>query len=126
MPSKEISYTYLCNRFCDFGQLFVTYALLYIPNILYIGTDFTHMPFNITMPEDTSVFEILSERVRVIDDNTTETEQAFALIAQLGDDVPDRFVCFKRRINDSECLGTTGAIEIEIVDNDGKFCIDIT
>ena len=78
------------------------------------------------MPEDTSVFEILSERVRVIDDNTTETEQSFALIAQLEDDVPDRFACFKRRINDTECLGTTGATEIEIVDNDGKFCIDIT
>ena len=38
----------------------------------------------------------------------------------LGDDVPDRFVCFQRRTGDPLCFGRTGATTIKIVDNDGK------
>ena len=83
------------------------------------GTDISDDPFTVTIPEGTAVFEI-PEDFNVIDDNMTENEQRFALIAQLGEDVPGRFACFKRQFNDSECLGTTGATEIDIVDNDGE------
>lgn len=56
----------------------------------------------------------------VIDDNINEIEQSFALVAHLGDDVPDRFVCFQRQVGDEECLGRMGATEIRITDNDRK------
>ena len=55
----------------------------------------------------------------VIDDDVNEIEQSFALVAVLGDDVPDNFACFQRQVGDTECFGRTGATEIKIVDNDG-------
>ena len=51
-----------------------------------------------------------------------EIEQSFALVAVLGEDVPDSFTCFKRQVDDTDCFGRTGAIKILIVDNDGMFC----
>ena len=55
----------------------------------------------------------------VIDDDVNEIEQSFALVAEIGDDVPDRFACFQRQVGNTECFGRTGATEIKIVDNDG-------
>ena len=55
------------------------------------------------------------------DDVINEIDQSFALVGVLGDDVPDRFACFQRRIDDSLCFGRTGATTIRIEDNDGKF-----
>ena len=55
-----------------------------------------------------------------IDDDINEIEQSFALVVQLGDDVPDNFTCFQRHLGDSECFGRTGVTEIRITDNDRK------
>ena len=58
----------------------------------------------------------------VINDDVNEIEQSFALIAVLGNDVPDDFTCFGRQVGDTECFNRTGATEIIIVDNDGMTC----
>ena len=49
-----------------------------------------------------------------------EIEQDFALIGELGTDVPDSFACFQRRLGDERgCIaGRTGATTIQIIDND--------
>ena len=51
-----------------------------------------------------------------------EIEQSFALVAVLGVDVPDSFICFQRQVDDCDCFGRIGATEIKIVDNDGMLC----
>ena len=55
-----------------------------------------------------------------IDDDVDEIEQSFALIVEIGDDVPDRFTCFQIYVHDTDCFGRTGATEIRIKDNDRK------
>ena len=65
------------------------------------------------------VFEIELENI-THDDDIDEIEQSFALVAEIGGDVPDSFACFQRHVGDTECLGRTGATEIKIMDNDGK------
>ena len=57
----------------------------------------------------------------VINDTVNEIEQSFALVAVLGDDVPDDFACFQRHVGDTECFNRAGATEIRIVDNDGRY-----
>ena len=65
------------------------------------------------------VFEIELENI-THDDDIDEIEQSFALVAEIGDDVPDSFACFQGQVGDRACLGRTGATEIRIMDNDGK------
>ena len=66
----------------------------------------------------------------VVDDDLNEVEQSFALIAELGDDIPSNcFVvmerdcrCFQTQVGETECFGDgrSGATEIRITDNDRK------
>ena len=65
------------------------------------------------------VFEIELENI-THDDDIDEIEQSFALVAEIGDDVPDSFACFQGQVGDTECSGRTGVTEIRIMDNDGK------
>ena len=64
-------------------------------------------------------FEIEIENV-TINDDIHEIEQSFALVAEIGDDVLDRFACFQRQVGDTECFGRSGATIIRITDNDRK------
>ena len=50
---------------------------------------------------------------QVIDD---EYEQSFAIVAELGPDVPDRIAYFQ--LQAGECFGRRGATDIRITDND--------
>ena len=59
-----------------------------------------------TVPDD--------ESFTVTDGDIYETQESFALVAQLGSDVPDRFTCFQRVVDDTECFGRTGVTEIII------------
>ena len=83
-------------------------------------------PFTITIPATeknsggASVYAIPANLHTVIDDDVNEVDQNFVLVAQVGDDVPDTFVCFQHRFGSSGCSGREGAIEITIVDNDRK------
>ena len=56
----------------------------------------------------------------VMDDDIDEIEQSFALVAELGRDVPERFVCFQTGVGTENCFGRRGVTEIKIVDNDGE------
>ena len=54
----------------------------------------------------------------VRDDNIDEFMQSFAVVAEIGPDVPDNFTCFQRQAGLQDCFGRHGATEIRIVDND--------
>ena len=90
----------------------------------YIGTDFTgrHLPITIPPTPNDSIGEfVIPGSFIVVDDDINEVQQSFALVAQLGYDVPDEFACFQRCFSDSDCCRRTGATEIKIVDNDRKY-----
>ena len=69
----------------------------------------------------------------VDDDDINEVEQSFALLAEIGDDVPDNCYvesegrtecsCFQIQVGATECLGRSGATKIRITDNDRKFSV---
>ena len=82
------------------------------------------MSFNVTIPtteEESNGTFMIPEMFNVTDDDIHESLQRFALVAQLGSDIPDRFACFQRDINDTECFGKSGATQIIIEDNDGML-----
>ena len=90
-----------------------------------LGKDFTDDPIAFEIPaspDENGVFEIYSSVTDVIDDEIDEFEQRFILVAEIGSDVPDSFVCFQRQATgDTGCMGRAGATEIKIVDNDGEY-----
>ena len=95
--------------------------------LVSLGKDFTDDPSIVTIPaspDRSGVFEIPSSVTHIIDDEIDEFDQSFILVAEIGSDVPDSFVCFQRQaIGDTGCRGRAGATEIRIVDDDGKcFC----
>ena len=78
------------------------------------------MTFNIDGENtDVGIFTITLENITV-DDDINEIEQSFALVAQLGDDIPENFTCFQRHVGDTDCFERTGATEIKIIDNNRK------
>ena len=56
----------------------------------------------------------------IVDDNIDEDEQGFALVAEIGSDVPDGISCFQIADGDTVCRGRRGATQIRINDNDRK------
>ena len=90
-----------------------------------IGEDFIDVPYNITIPateeESNGIFMIPDTMSVIVDDDIDEIKQSFALVAQLGSDVPDSFTCFQKRSFDTECFGRCGVTVITIVDDDGKY-----
>ena len=91
-----------------------------------VGADFSDRPFTIVLPAtqddpDAAIMFAIPEEYEIIDDDIDEVEQSFALVAEIGDDVPEEFTCFQRHPSDTECFGRRGATEIEILDNDGIF-----
>ena len=80
------------------------------------------MAFNFTVEGESTEIGVYLMRLEniAIDDDIDEIEQTFALVAEIGDDVPDRFACFQRQVGDTNCYGRTGATEIRIMDNDSK------
>ena len=102
---------------------------------LSIGADFFDECTTVTVPAantlGTQTYTI-QKFFTVVDDDLNEVEQSFALIAELGDDIPSNcFVemeglsdcsCFQTQVGDTECFGSGrgGATEIRIIDNDRK------
>ena len=83
-------------------------------------SDFSTSPITITIPANSQAFEV-SHFFSVIDDDIDEEEQSFALVAEIGPDVPDEVSCFQLSEDDTECYGRRIATEIRIVDNDRKL-----
>ena len=91
-------------------------------NKTYTGKDYNDMTRNITITALANRRDYtIEDSVQVFDDFIDEVEQSFALIAELGPDVSDRYACFQRKENEDTCLGRRGATRISITDNDGKF-----
>ena len=61
----------------------------------------------------------------VVNDDVDEDWQSFALVAEIGRDVPDEVSCFETVTETPFCSGRQGATEIRIIDDDGKFNINI-
>ena len=84
------------------------------------GSDFTTQSITVTVPANSESFTI-SEIIPTVDDDLDEDTQSFAVVAEIGQDVPEGISCFQTGIGESECHGRKGATEIRIVDNDRKI-----
>ena len=99
-----------------------------------LGSDFTNVSVTLTIPpaaptDGTQIYDIPAF-FTVLDDMIDEDDQSFALLAEIGDDVPFNCYmedigltdcsCFQLQNGDTECFGRRGATEIIIVDNDSK------
>ena len=84
------------------------------------GDDFTDEPLTITVPANLQRYTIL-KFFDVVDDNIDEDRQSFAIVAEIGPDVPDGVSCFQTGEGGTQCFGRLGATEIRITDNDRRF-----
>ena len=84
------------------------------------GDDFTNEPLTITIPANRRSYTI-ETFFNISDDNIDEDEQSFAIVAEIGRDVPDGVCCFQTAVGTTRCFGRLGATEIRITDNDCKF-----
>ena len=84
----------------------------------FVDADFNNTSVTITIPAGKTEYVI--RNTFFFDDNINEIDQSFALVGELGDDVPEEFACFQRRTGDDLCFGRTGATTVKIEDNDGN------
>ena len=76
---------------------------------VHAGADFIDTSFTITVPAsetERGLYTIPLPDVFVIDDDINENCQRFALVAQIGSDVPDSFTCFKKMVVESVVVGS--------------------
>ena len=78
--------------------------------------DYDDMVFVKTVPPSSS--QVLSLEIRIKDDDINEIEQRFALVGELGLEVPDEFTCFRVTFGEAVCRGRVGTTGIRIRDND--------
>ena len=87
--------------------------------------DFSGSPVTITVPADSITFQIppsnMSSLITINDDNIDEDDQSFAIVAEIGPDVPENISCFQTTVGATSCFGRRGATEIRITDNDRKL-----
>ena len=72
--------------------------------------------FRTILPSTTS--RVVSQDIRITNDNINEIEQQFAVVGELGSEVPEEFVCFRVTVGEAECRGRVGTTGIRIRDND--------
>ena len=87
----------------------------------HTGEDFTDVATTAEVPAATTdsiqIYEI-PNFFSVRDDNVNEFTQSFAVVAEIGPDVPENSTCFRRQAGLGDCFGRRGATEIRIIDND--------
>ena len=74
----------------------------------------TTLFFITTVPPSTTS-RVLSQDIRI---NFNEIEQRFALVGELGPEIPDEFACFQVTFGEAEYRGRVGTTGIRIRDND--------
>ena len=94
--------------------------MYYSHSFLPSGDDFTNEPLTITVPANRRSYRI-ETFFNISDDNLDEDEQSFAIVAEIGPDVPDGISCFQTGVGREECHGRRGATEIRIIDNDREL-----
>ena len=85
-----------------------------------IVADFSNEPVTVVVPAGSHTFTV-PRFFTIVDDDIDEDEQSFAIVAEIGPDVPDNVSCFQQGIGHIECFGRRGATEIIIDDNDRKL-----
>ena len=69
---------------------------------LSTGADFTNESFVVKIPSNEGSSEpsdyIIPQEFNVTDDDIDEVVQSFALVAEIGADVPESFTCFQRAL----------------------------
>ena len=89
--------------------------------------DFSNEPVTVVVPAGSHTFTV-PEFFTIVDDDIDEDEQSFAIVAEIGTDVPEGVSCFQVWVGEIQCHGRRGATEIRITDNDRKlfsFCFRI-
>ena len=66
--------------------------------------DFSDTPINVTIPANSGSFTIPTF-FTINDDNLDEDEQSFAIVAEIGPDVPDGVSCFQIPNAERACQG---------------------
>ena len=90
-----------------------------------IGADFSNELVTVVVPAESVTFTV-PEFFTIVDDDIDEDEQSFAIVAEIGPDVPENVCCFQLGVGEIQCHGRRGATEIRITDNDRKlfsFCL---
>ena len=103
-----------------YASQLLPFNLYYSHSFLPSGDDFTIEPLVITVPANRQRYTI-EMFFNIFDDNLDEDEQSFALVAEIGPDVPDGLSCFQIPNALTECRGRRGATKIRITDNDCEF-----
>ena len=103
-----------------YASQLLPFNLYFSHSFLPLGDDFTNEPLTITVPANQRSYTI-ETFFNISDDNIDEDLQSFAIVAEIGPDVPDGISCFQIPNADIECHGRRGATEIRITDNDRKF-----
>ena len=84
-------------------------------------TDFSDQPITVEVPANGGGLFTLSEFFTIVDDDVDEDEQSFAIVAEIGPDVPESISCFQLYVGTTNCFGRRGATEIRITDNDREL-----
>ena len=89
--------------------------------LIHAGEDLSGKNNTVTVPANTNMFSVLEAFFTIVDDDIDEDEQSFAVVAEIGPDVPEGVSCFQLGVGRTECFGRRGATQIRIFDNDRKF-----
>ena len=84
------------------------------------GDDFTYESLTITVPANLRRYNI-QQFFTIKDDDIDEDEQSFAIVAEIGPDVPENISCFQTGVGSTICHGRRGVTEISIIDNDREL-----
>ena len=103
-----------------YASLLLPFNLHFSHSFLPSGDDFSNEPLTITVPANQRSYTI-KQFFNISDDNIDEDEQSFAIVAEIGPDVPDGVSCFHTGVGGTDCFGRRGATEIRITDNDREF-----
>ena len=90
---------------------------------LHLIADFSDANITVQVPravEGTGVQTYEIPEFNIVDDNIDEVEQSFAIVAEIGPDVPENISCFQTDAGTPVCHGRRGATKIRIFDNDRK------
>ena len=91
-----------------------------------VDDDFSSSTIIVTVPanqnQGVQTFQ-LPKFFTVIDDNINEPDQVFAVIAEVGQDVPENYCCLLLYAGATDCFVGGGAARIIIKDNDRKLHI---
>ena len=108
-----------------FASVWVFHSIFMLHSIFSVlclssESDFTTESITVTVPANSESFTI-SEVIPTVDDDLDEDTQSFAVVVEIGQDIPEGISCFQTGIGESECHGRKGATVIRIVDNDRKI-----